>query len=163
MMSHLLSHNINSFVLITVAPYQLSMMQWQQLPTYQSLCIYLPTSAGSVQLTSYTLVEMWMLAFVLGVTDVSAFLVAQFSLYVPVFFCILLPSVYLAHNMFVRHGGPWAQPGWTPAIRLSFITLSEGSSGLQHQPLILHQVSASMCHCGVVSGHRYFTENDEFY
>lgn len=35
-------------------------------------------------------------------------------------FCILHPSVHLAHNVFVRHGGPRARPGWTPTIRLSF-------------------------------------------
>lgn len=35
-------------------------------------------------------------------------------------FCILHPSVHLAYNVFVRHGGPRARPGWTPTIRLSF-------------------------------------------
>lgn len=37
-----------------------------------------------------------------------------------VLFCILHPSVHLAHNVLVGHGGPRARPGWTPTIRLSF-------------------------------------------
>ena len=51
----------------------------------------------------------------LCVTDLSVFYVVQYIQYVPppltVFFCILLPSVRLAHNVFVRHGGPQARPG----------------------------------------------------
>lgn len=35
-------------------------------------------------------------------------------------FCSLHPSLLLAHNVFVRHGGPRARPGWTPTTRLSF-------------------------------------------
>lgn len=40
-------------------------------------------------------------------------------------FCIPLPSVHLARNVFVRHAAPWDQDDcWSLPRRLSFITLS---------------------------------------
>lgn len=57
----------------------------------------------------------WSLHHACGVLFILCLLYQSNSL-----FCILLPLVHLAHNVFVRHGGPRAQPGWTPTLRLSF-------------------------------------------
>lgn len=66
----------------------------------------------------------WSKAVASFITDPSFSCIVHFPQYCAssanALFCILHSSVHLAHNVFVRHGGPRARPGWTPTIRLSF-------------------------------------------
>lgn len=63
---------------------------------------------------------IWKLPLLLLIHPSCTFRCTVCASFANALFCILHPSVHLAHNVFVRHGGPQARPGWTPTIRLSF-------------------------------------------